>query len=161
MKQDYNETVEKDDGIFATIVIEYSTKFNWFSEMSSAIRNVLDRRSIEQKDVTNINITIKDEKVEIKLTYTKFDLFAITKGKSEKEQIIAVLGELGYSNEKIRKVEYEKEWPKCDELNNKIWKVEIDEHFDQDETFSQCSYEISMSQKISEALGFRVSVSTY
>lgn len=162
MIQNYEVTIEEDDGIFATIVIEYPTKLrSLFSGLNPVIRKVLDDHSVEQKNVINLNVTKNSKKVKIKLTYSKFDLVAITECKSEKEQIISLLNELGYTSEKIKKVEYEKEWPKCDELDDKIWKVELDEHFDPDESFSQHSYEFSMSKKISKVLGFKVSVSIY
>ena len=92
MIQNYEVTIEEDDGIFATIVIEYPTKLrSLFSGLNPVIRKVLDDHSVEQKNVINLNVTKNSKKVKIKLTYSKFDLVAITECKSEKEQIISLL----------------------------------------------------------------------
>ena len=156
MRQDYIDYVEKDDGIFATIIIKYFTNFSFISEVNFVIRNILEKHSVEQENIIDFSVTKKGEKVKIKLTYTKFNLLAIAKINSEKEQIIAVLKELGYPDEKIKKVEYENQG--SDEIDSKIWKIEINEYYDLDENFSQRSNEISISQKINKVLGFNAKV---
>lgn len=160
MRQNYEVIVDKEDGIFSKIEIRYSTNLSLFAGMNPVIRKVLEEHSADQKNVTSLNVTKEGENVRIELIYTKFNLSKLIKGKNEKEQIIAVLEQLGYPIDKIRKVEYEKKW-NVDEVDDRVWKVEIDEHYDPDESRSQQSDEIYMSRMISRALGFEVSVSMY
>lgn|GEM_PF-5758540 len=160
MRQNYEVIVDKEDGIFSKIEIRYSTNLSLFAGMNPVIRKVLEEHSADQKNVTSLNVTKEGENVRIELIYTKFNLFKLIKGKNEKEQIIAVLEQLGYPIDKIRKVEYEKKW-NVDEVDDRVWKVEIDEHYDPDESRSQQSDEIYMSRMITRALGFEVSVSMY
>lgn len=161
MGQNYEVVVKQDDRIFVKLVIEYSTNSSLFSEMNSVIREVLEKDSIEEENVTNLVVTKEGKKVKIVLLYTKFNVPQLIKGKSEKEQIIAVLEQLGYSSEKIRKVELEKKWPNIDTVDDKVWKVEIDEHYYPDESLSQQSDENFISRKIGQVLGLKVSVSMY
>ncbi len=160
MRQNYEVIVDKEDGIFSKIEIRYSTNLSLFAGMNPVIRKVLEEHSADQKNVTSLNVTKEGENVRIELIYTKFNLFKLIKCKNEKEQIIAVLEQLGYPIDKIRKVEYEKKW-NVDEVDDRVWKVEIDEHYDPDESRSQQSDEIYMSRMITRALGFEVSVSMY
>lgn len=160
MRQNYEVIVDKEDGIFSKIEIRYSTNLSLFAGMNPVIRKVLEEHSADQKNVTSLNVTKEGENVRIELIYTKFNLFKLIKGKNEKEQIIAVLEQLDYPIDKIRKVEYEKKW-NVDEVDDRVWKVEIDEHYDPDESRSQQSDEIYMSRMITRALGFEVSVSMY
>ena len=153
MRQNYEVIVDKEDGIFSKIEIRYSTNLSLFAGMNPVIRKVLEEHSADQKNVTSLNVTKEGENVRIELIYTKFNLFKLIKGKNEKEQIIAVLEQLGYPIDKIRKVEYEKKW-NVDEVDDRVWKVEIDEHYDPDESRSQQSDEIYMSRMITIALGF-------
>lgn len=161
MRQNYEVTVDKQDELFNKIEIRYFTNLSLFAGMNPVIKKVLEENSAGKKNVTSLNVTKEGESVKIELVYTKFNLSELIEGKNEKEQIIVVLEQLGYSIDKIKKVEYEKKWPNVDEVDDKVWKVEIDEHFDPDESLSQHSHERYMSRMISRALGFEVNVSMY
>lgn len=161
MRQNYEVTVDKQDEIFNKIEISYSTNLSLFAGMNPVIKKVLEENSADKKNVTSLNVNKEGESVKIELVYTKFNLSNLLKGKSEKEQIIAVLEQLGYTNDKIKAVEYTKKWPNVDEIDDKVWKVKIDEHYDPDESLSQHSHERYMSRMISRALGFEVDVSMY
>lgn len=76
--------------------------------MNPVIKKVLEENSTDKKNVTSLNVTKEGESVKIELVYTKFNLSNLHKGKNEKEQIIAVLEQLGYTNDKIKAVEYTK-----------------------------------------------------
>lgn len=161
MRQNYEVTVDKQDEIFTKIEISYSTNLSLFSGINPVIQKVLQENFADKKNVTSLNVTKEGKKVKIELVYTKFNLSELLEGKNEKEQIIDILEQLGYPNDKIRTVEYKKKWPNVDEVDEKVWKVEIDEHFDSDKSLSQHSHERYISQMISRALGFEVWVSMY
>ena len=105
MRQNYEVTVDKQDEIFTKIEISYSTNLSLFSGINPVIQKVLQENFADKKNVTSLNVTKEGKKVKIELVYTKFNLSELLEGKNEKEQIIDILEQLGYPNDKIRTVE--------------------------------------------------------
>lgn len=161
MRQNYEVTVDKQDEIFTKIEISYSTNLSLFSGINPVIQKVLQENFADKKNVTSLNVTKEGKKVKIELVYTKFNLSELLEGKNEKEQIIALLERLGYTDDKIKVVEYTKRCPNVDGIDDKVWEVKIDEHYDPDESLSQQSDEIYVSKMIRTVLGFKVDVSMY
>lgn len=161
MEQEYQVIVEKEDVLFATLSIEYCKRINIFYNIRNILFKVFKEHDIEKANVQSLSITQKGKNVCIKVEYCKVNFQALTRSTDKKEQIIITLNHLGYSLEKIRKIEYQKKWPKCDEDNQMIWNIELDEHYDPDESFSQRDHEMSLSKALSEFLETDISVSMY
>lgn len=154
MKQEYQVIVEKEDVLFTTLSIKYCKRINIFYNIRNILFKVFKEHDIEKDNVQSLSITQKGKDVCIKVKYCKVNLRALTRSTNKREQIIITLNHLGYSLEKIRKIEYQKEWPKC-------WNIELDEHYDLDESFSQRDHEMSLSKALSEFLETNISVSMY
>lgn len=160
MKQEREVTIEKDDGIFSTLVIKYpSESTSIFCGMNMIIHEVTREYSIDPANISSINITREGCIRKIKIKYSKFDLSSITSIDDREEQIIAILNLLSYSQDKIKDISQEEKWPSISGSTETIWVARLDEHYDPDEGFSQRDHEFSMSRKISKALGFEVKVS--
>lgn len=161
MEQKYEVTVEKENDLFGTLSIRYCKRIHIFYNIRNILSKVFKEYDIEKANVQSLSIAQQNKKVCIKLKYCKGNLQTLTRSTDKKEQIIITLNYLGYSFEKIRKVEYQKKSPKYDEDNQMIWKIELDERYDSDESFSQRNHEMSLSKALSEFLETDISVSMY
>lgn len=161
MKQKFEVVVEKEDVLFTTLSIKYRKRINIFYNIQDILFKVFKEYDIEESNVQSLCINQKGKDVCIKVKYCKVNVQALTKSTDKKEQIIITLNHLGYSLEKIRKIECQKKHPKCDKDSQMIWNIELNEHYDPDESFSQADYEMSLSKALSKFLETDISVSMY
>lgn len=145
----------KDEGLFGKIKITYAERGkSIFSGAEDIIKEVLKEQGIKKSSVYEIKTKKEQGKIKVKVKYHNFDLEALTKDKTEKEQIVAFLKLMEYEDDQIKVIE-------CIKDGEKIWKVEVEEDFAPDESFSQHTFEMHMSKEIEKSLGLKVDVSCF
>lgn len=160
MSNNYEATIKDDDGIFSTLVIKFSNEnASIFCGLNLAAHEATGQFNISPTNISRIEVTREGLNRQIQIHYSKFDLSSITSLPDKNQQILEMLNLLGYSRDKVSTIEYKKKNPNDDCSNEFIWVATIFEHYDPDESFSQNEHEISMSKKISNALGFEVKIS--
>jgi hypothetical protein len=150
MKPNYEATIQKDDGIFSTLVVKYNcenTSIMWSTNLT--IYEISRQFNIDPSNISSINVEKEGTKRTIVIKYTKFDLSDITSLSDKSEQIKSILNLLGYSSDKVESIT----------SNNSSWFANVYEHYDPDEFLAKLDHEISISRKISKVLGFYVHVS--
>ena len=143
----------EDKGLFGKIKITYAERGkSIFSGSEDIIKEVLKEQGIKKSSVYEVETKKEQGKIKVKVKYQNFDLEALTKDKTEKEQIIAFLDLLEYEDDEIKVIEHIKD-------GEKIWRIEIVEDFDPDESYSQHDYEMQVTKQIEKSLGLNVEVS--
>lgn len=161
MEQKYLANIEDEDALYATLKISYDKQNHLFYNMKNILSQVFEEYDIDKRNILSFNVEQSEVQVYVKLEYCKVDLKTLTSSKDKKEQIILTLNHLGLPIEKIRKVEWGKKWPKCDEVDDMTWKVEINEYFDLEECYTKVCYENMLSNALSRFLSTDITVSVY
>lgn len=161
MKQEYTATVKDQNELFAILHITFNKHSNILYDTKTILSKVLKKYDIDPVNVRNLNITQEEGKVLVQMEYSKVNLAVLTKSTDKKEQIIVTLNHLGYPLEKIKNISFQKKWPNCNRNKQKAWFVEIYEHYDPDESYSQQNHERSLSNALSKFLSTDIIVSLY
>ncbi len=130
-----NISIKREGRIYTTIEVEEKIPQKGFlNNLTDIVREVMESQSFREEDIKEIHYGVeKGSNIPtITIEYATIPLEEYMADKDEKEQIVEVLHLLGYSDEKIRKVKYTK-WGR--DLEG--WLIELSEHYDPDESFSQ------------------------
>lgn len=142
----------EDKGLFGKIQITYAERGkSIFSGSEDIIKEVLKEQGIKKSSVYEVETKKEQGKIKVKVKYYNFDIEALTKDKTEKEQIVAFLKLNGYEDDQIKVSESIK-------AGEKIWNVEVEEDFDPDESLSQHTFEMRLSEEIEKTLGLGLEV---
>ena len=105
MKPKYEATIQKDDGIFSTLVVKYNcenTSIMWTTNLT--IYEISRQFNIDPSNISSINVEKEGSRRTIVIKYTKFDLSDITSLSDKSEQIKSILNLLGYSSDKVESI---------------------------------------------------------
>lgn len=148
----------KKEGFFEKIKVKATiTNEEWLKEVVEIVNTAIRFYSINESNIEMIQVERQENNnVRITIEYRKVTVSSLTSSKDMREQIIAVLGAMDYTGDKIKHISHEKHAVNGAEP---AWYVKIGSDYDADESLSQRDEEISLNRILNKMFNERVVVS--